>query len=152
MARSITQVLNALQSLDPVPGLSAGETPLPLRHTLTAPSDASDLAVIHHVPAALHNFWLLAASARLFEDMQYGQWGLVIHDPCAARHATDAYQLARYDDARAGDLVVGMFLGDCDLLIVRPDPKADDEGQVLVALPLDGRVDGCVALTGITPW
>jgi hypothetical protein len=36
---------------------------------------------------------------------------------------------------RSGDLVVGQFLGDQDLLI------ADDAGAVLVALPLDGRAD-----------
>jgi hypothetical protein len=45
--------------------------------------------------------------------------------------------------------VVGEFLGDSDLLLVRCDPAAEDYGSVLVALPLDDRSEWDQAASSI---
>jgi hypothetical protein len=96
-------------------------------------------------PRELRQFWTEVATARLFEDQEYGQWGLEILDPTRSLEVTARYGEERQRDSSHGDLVVGQFLGDSDLLIVRCDPVADDFGAVLVALPLDPRVDWDVA-------
>lgn len=90
-------------------------------------------------PEHLRKFWQVAAWAKLFEDRSYGQWGLHILTPQEAREETCKHAQRRPKTVQVGDLVVGRFLGDSDLLIVRCDDKANDFGEVLIALPLDPR-------------
>ncbi len=96
-------------------------------------------------PDDLRRFWGEARTARLFEDEHYGQWGLEILDPKEAASVTDDCRATRERDFGNGDLVVGRFLGDSDLLLVRCDPAVQDFGSVLVALPLDPRPDWYMA-------
>lgn len=96
-------------------------------------------------PEQLVEFWREFVSARLFEDQTYGQWGLEILDPLGSLKATAELVNERQHDMRFGDLVVGKFVGDSDLLIVRCDRDAADFGAVLIALPLDPRDDWDIA-------
>lgn len=101
-----------------------------------------DIAALDYVlPPALSQFWKIARSARLFHDCTYGQWGLDILIPSGAADETRRQRQQRQDDYDATDLVVGRFLGDSDLLVVRCNQAAPDFGTVLVALPLDPRND-----------
>jgi len=93
------------------------------------------------LPQPLVDVWRLVSSARLFEDSEYGQWGLELLDPREATAETQRFQEARRRDTRQGDLVVGRFLGDADRLVIRCDSTHPDFGHVLVALPLDRRED-----------
>src|SRR5205814_9397530 len=93
------------------------------------------------VPPDVMELWSEFRSARLFEDRRFSQWGLVLVPPERALALTDKLHRERARDALPGDLVVGEFLGDSDLLIVRASPEAADYGAVLVALPLDRRRD-----------
>lgn len=90
------------------------------------------------LPGELEEFWRQSRSARLFEDLDYGQWGLRILAPDQSLDRTAAEQRDRPDDIRATDLVVGEFLGDRELLVLALDEEAPG---VLIALPLDPRVD-----------
>ena len=99
------------------------------------------LALPFECPVDLREFWAEVASARLFVDQEYGQWGLEISDPTQSEELTNRFREERKSDYRRGDLVVGRFLGDSDLLLVRCDPETSDFGSVLIALPLDPRVD-----------
>jgi hypothetical protein len=89
----------------------------------------------------LAEFWLFASSAKLFEDVDYGQWGLVLFGPDQAAIETRKFRDDRKNDCVAGDLIVGRFLGDQDLLLVRCDPDAFDFERVKIVLPLDIRTD-----------
>ncbi len=93
------------------------------------------------LPPELRTLWARVRSARLFEDVDHGQWGLVLLSPEEAERDTTAFRARRRRDSRDGDLVVGRFLGDRDLMVVRTDPAADDFGQIRIALPLDERSD-----------
>ncbi len=93
------------------------------------------------VPGKLAEFWRHASGARLFEDTEYGQWGLVLLSPDEAVRETEEFRKDRARDYVDGDLIVGLFLGDQDLLLVRCDPEVEDFERVLVALPLDTRID-----------
>lgn len=90
-------------------------------------------------PIPLQEFWRITESGRLFEDSTYGQWGLEILRPKQATEATRVEFERHPIDYIDGDLVIGRFLGDSDLLIIRCDESSPDFGRLLVALPLDPR-------------
>ena len=81
----------------------------------------------------------VSASPPLFEDVEYGQWGLVVLSPRESAERTMSEREARAGDFRDGDIVIAEFLGDQELLI-RSAPEEPESG-VLVALPLDPRAD-----------
>jgi hypothetical protein len=91
------------------------------------------------LPDAVAQYWDACAGAFLFEDSDFGGWGLELMSPDGAVSATAHLGEERPDECLTGDLVLGRFLSDGDLLVVRCDPEAKDFGAVLVALPLDGR-------------
>lgn len=93
------------------------------------------------LPPELARFWIRHRSATLFEDVDYGQWGLEVLTPQDALTASRSFSEDRKRDVSRGDLVIGRFLGDSDLLLIRCDPSAEDFGSVVVALPLDDRSD-----------
>lgn len=97
--------------------------------------------VPQNTPVDLEIFWKHYKRALLFEDQQFGQWGLEILDPSESLLATSEYELDRDRDRRIGDRVIGRFLGDSDVLLIRCDPSASDFGCIIVALPLDSRED-----------
>lgn len=92
-------------------------------------------------PKQLERFWSICSNAKLFVDQEYGQWGLEILSPTKALEETLLFAHDRSTDFEKGDLVVGRFLGDADLLIVRCDTESPDYGNILIALPIDRRVD-----------
>jgi hypothetical protein len=42
-------------------------------------------------------------------------------------------------DASNGDLIIGQFIGDSDLLMLHCDPNEIDYGRIMVVLPMDSR-------------
>ena len=92
-------------------------------------------------PSDLRVLWDKTAGLILFHDMTYGQWGLVIWSPDQAivRHRRMSRLHSR--DLVPGDLIIGEFLGDQELVIVRCDPKISDFGSVVIVWPIDPRKD-----------
>jgi hypothetical protein len=94
------------------------------------------------IPPDIVGLWNQASFLRLFEDTRDGQWGLIIWTPEQVL-AEQAARLEAYDplgrDFRKGDVLLGEFLGDCDLLLIRCDPEQSDFGEVIVVLALDNR-------------
>ena len=98
-------------------------------------------AVSIAAPPNVKEFWSLFKGARLFEDRRFSQWGLVLVPPERAQVLTHQMRRDRARDVLPGDLVIGEFLGDSDLLVVRADQETADHGSVLVVPPLDRRKD-----------
>ncbi|HUY49678.1 MAG TPA: hypothetical protein VMV92_28840 [Streptosporangiaceae bacterium] len=140
MAADVTEVLASFSAYaEPRDGL--GDNPFKLGCSLSAP--ATDEEVRSAWPAGpqgeLAEAWSVSRESRLFEDVDYGQWGLVLLSPAASAERTAEQRALRPDDYRDEDVVVGEFLGDPELLVLAPSEAGDR--QVLVALPLDGRQD-----------
>lgn len=119
--------------------LEVAGNPFALQHTVdvgVSTEEIRDAWPDHDsLPTDVIELWTATRSARLFADVDYGQWGLDLLSPAAARDRTH-YELEwRTDGVTEGDVVVGAFLGDQDVLIV------DRDGAVLIALPLDPRTD-----------
>lgn len=115
---------------------------VPLVCRFEIPVNSVDLANARKtiaIPPELLEFWQYANGASLFIDETYGQWGVHLWPVRVSIEETEKFSADRSRDFRRGDLVVGEFLGDSDLLLVRCDPNADDYGSVIIALPLDDR-------------
>jgi hypothetical protein len=93
------------------------------------------------IPDDLKEFWQIAQWAELFKDEAYGQWGLHVLSPLEALNESSAQRKRRPDQRRKGDLIIGRFFGDLDLLLVRLDEKAPDYNAVLVADSIYSRGD-----------
>jgi len=116
--------------------------PLVCRFEAAATSNVlADVSSKFAVPPDLLDFWRFSNGASLFIDETYGQWGLRLLPATVAIEETKNFEVARSTDVRLGDLVVGKFLGDADVLLLRCDQTAEDYGSLVVALPLDERSD-----------
>lgn len=117
---------------------------------VSLPQLALDLQVT--LPDDLNHLWNLAASVHLNEDVTYGQWGLVIWKPSQALSNQDFLRSQRASNYIDGDLIIGEFLGDSDLLLIRCDPQADDFGSVIIVLPLDARSEWYYVATSLAEF
>ena len=118
--------------------ISAPNNPFRLRCEF-APAAAADeieaAAERRSIPDGVRALWSVARASTWYVDIDYGQWGLRLWAPAEVIDQTEEYERRRPDDASAGDVVIGEFLGDLDQLVVAAD------GSVLVAMPLDPRPD-----------
>lgn len=97
------------------------------------------------LPLAIIQLWDKTSQLRLFEDVTYGQWGLIVWSPERVITEQKKRIAQRKEDFRSGDLIIGEFLGDADLLIVRCDAASADFGNIMIALPLDSREEWYIA-------
>jgi hypothetical protein len=120
--------------------------------TLRTPAKEQDFdllrSVVEKVPSSLLEFWSISNGARLFEDVTFGQWGLELLSIQDSVAASTEFERERTTEARPGDLVVGKFFGDSDVLLARCAPEVEDYGMILIALPMDSRRDWYVAAAG----
>lgn len=93
------------------------------------------------IPQDLKDFYKISNGARLFEDTEYGQWGMNLFSLDELHRATEDYKHNREDEAMTGDLIIGDFLGDSDLLLIRIDEKMLDYGKVAIVNPIYKRPD-----------
>lgn len=103
--------------------------------------EALEAQIDAKLPAAIVDLWSLARSVRLFEDVTYGQWGLVLVSPERSIELTERLLATRSLETRRGDVVVGEFIGDSELLLLRCDEGSDDYGAVAVVLPIYPRAE-----------
>jgi hypothetical protein len=97
--------------------------------------------LLGEVPQDLIDFWHQTSAAELFIDIASGQWGLNIVDPKRAIELTHTAVGRRPTAFREGDLVIGYFVGDSDVLVIRCDTSQVDFGNVLVAPAIDPRAE-----------
>lgn len=137
-------VANALDRYRRQPSPPEGSTsnPFKLVSTLSERAVADEVEQAwggRDLPSDAVDLWTVCREARLFEDVDYGQWGLALLAPSASAARTAQEREARPSEFGADDIVLGEFLGDQELLVLAPSEK--DERRVLIALPLDSRPD-----------
>ncbi|MBZ0234066.1 MAG: hypothetical protein K8M05_17180 [Deltaproteobacteria bacterium] len=89
------------------------------------------------VPSDAQDLWGACCGARLFADVSYGQWGLVLLDPFSSAARTAQEKGIRPAEYRPDDMIVGEFLGDSDVVVLCPSEAGSR--RVLIAPPLDPR-------------
>lgn len=125
-------------------GTASGDArnPFRLASFVGDPSSATELEIAwgaRSLAEDAQEFWRVCRSARLFVDVDYGQWGLVLLPPLESRTRTDTEIRTRPVDFRSDDIVIGEFLGDQELVVIAPSESG--ARRILVALPLDPRSD-----------
>jgi len=126
----------------PAPPEGATNNPFKLSSTMGQPASSAEITRAwpdRRLPEQLVEAWSIAREARLFADTEYGQWGLVLLSPAASAERTETERRSRPDQYYLGDLVIGEFLGDQELVVLADGDG--DAGRVLIALPLDDRAD-----------
>ena len=95
------------------------------------------------IPGELVRLWQVSSSLRIFIDLgEYGQVGLVTYPPNSTLVERNHYFKSLYKEGfRPGDLILGEFFYESDLLVIRCDPDDENYGHVLMALPIDSRED-----------
>jgi SMI1 / KNR4 family (SUKH-1) len=156
----IKQLLAQIQVIeDVVEGEDHPSIPKPFvyRCTVSAPipwsKEKIETSLQVTLPDELIHFWNHAAGLRLYEDVSYGQWGLTIWSPeeVLTEHPRRITQ-RREEDILKGDLIIGELIGDLDLPILRCDPRLDDFGKLLIALPIVPRGDWPVVAPSLTEF
>jgi hypothetical protein len=104
------------------------------------------------IPEDLVVLWQEVSQLRLFEDIQFGQWGLILWSPLEVTGHHRENVADRPEQYVKGDLIVGEFKGDQEMLLVRCDVAATDFGAVLIALPIYSRRDWYVAARSLTDF
>jgi hypothetical protein len=138
---AIDQLLMRLRGQLTLP-TDAAETGLRLASHATGEASVGEIEQVKLIISTeLRHFWRQCREAEFFRDVDYDQWGLDIVSPVEAIRITCKVRNERSADFYSTDLVIGRFRGDSDLVLVRCDPEASDCGEVVVALPLDHRVD-----------
>ena len=122
---------------------SKGECPFLLKCTIDCKPDIQSIenTLILDVPEHVKDFWRFTKEAYLFQDIEYGQWGLHIYSVGNSIEITKEILTDRPEEILVTDLVLGNFLGDSDLLIVNCNKNSQDYGEVIIGLPLDRRND-----------
>jgi len=117
------------------------DNPFRLGCSLASPATDEEIRSAWPVapPSELVQAWSVSRESRLFEDVDYRQWGLVVLSPTDSAERTAQQRALRSADYRQDDAVAGEFLGDLELLVIAPSEAGDR--KILVALPLDGRHD-----------
>lgn len=101
------------------------------------------------LPLSITHLWDQTSGLRLFEDVNYGQWGLILWSANQVITEQEKRIAQRKEDFRPGDLIIGEFLGDADLIVLRCDAAFPDFGNVMIALPLDSRKEWYVAANSL---
>lgn len=135
--RALEEVLDSLRTwVQP----SGDDDPFKLACRLEPGARREELdAAPTHAGDQLLALWSATREAWLFEDTEYGQWGLHLLAPAESSSRTSIERVNRRDDFRTDDVVLGEFLGDSELLVFAPSEVA--QRRYLIALPLDPRED-----------
>jgi len=140
----MTTIAEALAKFRDDPTSPEGRSANPFRLVSTFGEPATEHEVNaawpqNQLPRSVVELWRNCREARLFEDQDYGQWGLIMLSPDTSARRTAQEQGERASDYRGDDIVLGEFLGDQELLVFAP--SGERNRRILVALPLDDRAD-----------
>lgn len=148
----MSELGEVIERLRGVPLIDAGEDTFRLRCRLEAPASPAEIysAQITNMPEELLSFWKLCREAWLFEDVDYGQWGLHILSPAQSTERTALERSLRSHEFTPEDVVFGEFLGDQELVVF--SPSEGHGALILIALPLDPRQDWYRAATELSTF
>lgn len=86
------------------------------------------------IPDDIKELWGAFSIVKLFEEVPDMQWGLALLDYKASEKYTPQWFRLRPQDFLFGDRVIGRFIGDNDVLLVRCDPSKSDFGSIIAGM------------------
>lgn len=144
-ANTVQDVLQKVQTSEPhIVGDADLTPPMVLQSEIKPPvewrSSEIESALEVKLPDEAIMLWSRASEIRLLSDVNYGQWGCILWSPAevVARHR-QAQSWRGPSAFRPGDVIIGEFRGDTDLVVLRCDPSHQDFGSIVIALGMDPR-------------
>lgn len=137
----IASLLSSLRAWSE-PNPASGDNPFQLACKISEPASEQEISSAwpgKDLPEDILEAWTTCREARIFEDVDYGQWGLRILSPEESAARTRSEQESRPSEFTSADIIFAEFLGDQDLLVRSRTNDGNDE--VFVAMPLDARQD-----------
>ncbi len=132
LMQRIREVLRRITASTPRPNpLRLGSAVSWRTSDLPAPTSA------RQPPPDVAALWACCDGAELFKDQDYGQWGLELLAQGKSAYLSDYFIKNRPRDFKTGDVVIGAFIGDQDLLVVAPSETGSR--RILIALPIYER-------------
>ena len=110
--------------------------------TTGVPVDVLELERYPGFPDEMYELWKCSDTTTLFQELYYGQWGLIIHDPKWCVMQTQFFNSAFPGNLDVDDYVIGEFLGDTDKLVMSGSPMSTQ--RILVATPLDPKSEWAI--------
>jgi len=153
--KTIADLVADVQFLSSHPSTLHEGTPMPIvLQCSVLPVDQWSSTVLEQelnvtLPSDLEALWNQVSSLRLFEDVTYGQWGCLLWSPGETVKRNQLIPSYRRIDFVDGDLLIGEFLGDADLVLIRCDPSKPDFGSIVVVPPMDPRGDWYLAASSL---
>jgi hypothetical protein len=121
------------------------DTPKPTIYSCTVyPAKKWDKATLETrlqvtIPFEMEQLWTEASHLELYKDETYGQWGIIIWDAERVLTRQEYVKSSRLHDFLSGDLAIGEFRGDSDIILIRCDPTQPDFGVIIIADPIMRR-------------
>lgn len=119
--------------------------------SLGKPADMTKIEHLHlEVPQDLLDLWSTSDKTALWQDVSYGQWGLIIHDPIWCERETRYFRSVYTNDIRNDELIIGEFLGDQEKVVI--SCSSEDFGTIRILRPLDPRKVWPVVASSLTEF
>jgi len=105
---------------------------------------------LFNFPDNLVELWRNASRLSIYEDVSYGQWGLILHDQSWSQQETKLYKNLYPDKISEYDLIFGEFLGDNEKVIISLKPA--DYGSIKIFQPIENREDWPLVASSMTEF
>lgn len=156
ISREVDELLKEIKAIPLIKVTDVGDVVMVLKCSTFPPrkftSEHIEKALGIQLPNVLLDLWEKTAGLRLFEDTDFGQWGLVTWPASQLIKKNHQVFSNRPSEYREGDLIIGEFLGDEELVVLRSDSTSQDYGKVLISLPIYPRRDWYVAADSIVEF
>jgi hypothetical protein len=91
------------------------------------------------IPEELAEMWSLGSELRIHCEINYSQWGLILWSPLDCLKNQSKYTTRRPEHFVKGDLFIGEYLGDLDLVLIRCNLQEPDFSRIVIADAIDPR-------------
>lgn len=119
---NIEMEINAFRHITPFPLSEAPDT-MVFSCTVLPPQQWNKARIETELqitfPLEMEQLWDEASCLQLFKDETYGQWGIIIWSPEIVLTRQVSVREWRQDDFLYGDIAIGEFLGDSEIIILR---------------------------------
>ncbi|NJL55551.1 SMI1/KNR4 family protein [bacterium] len=130
---------------DRVSTVDEDEMPFVYRSTVEQPiewdQNSIESALSISIPPLLKAIWNLTSRFRIYEEVNFGQWGLISCSPAEIVEFNLRIKGLVPRFWVHGDLIVSEFRGDSHLLVLRADSAKEDYGQVIISESIYPRED-----------
>jgi hypothetical protein len=105
-----------------------------------------------NIPSDLTALWQYASRLHIYEETNFGQWGLIIWNPSETLQNNQSNSILSTYELANGDLIIGEFKGDLEKIVIRCDENNNDRGAITIASSIDPRNEWLTVARSLTSF